>query len=74
MNKQVQRVAIVSALLAAAAVASAAPANGYETTYYDAYGNTVGMKALYCNGVHFQDGEVTAIYTTERWSCADGGP
>lgn len=74
MSKQIQRVAFVCALLAVAAVASATPAFGYETTYYDQFGSTVGTKALYCNGVHFYDGEVTAIYTTERWSCADGGP
>jgi hypothetical protein len=74
MSKQIRRFAFVCALLAVAAVASATPANGYERTYYDQYGNTVGMKALYCNGVRFQDGEITAIYTTDTWSCADGGP
>ena len=74
MSKQIRRIAFVGALLAVAAVASATPANGYETTYYDAYGNTVGMKALYCNGVRFHDGEVTAYHSTVTWSCADGGP
>lgn len=74
MRKYVRHIAAVCALLAIAAVAYAAPANGYEITYYDQYGNVVGEKALYCNGVRFQWGEVTSSFSKDTWSCSGGGP
>ncbi|MFT3762878.1 MAG: DUF6289 family protein [Pseudoxanthomonas sp.] len=74
MRKYIRHIVFVGALLAVAAVAYAAPVEGYEITYYDQYGNVVGKEALYCNGVRFQWGQITTNYDAETWSCSSGGP